>query len=69
MKFFDLGLADVSELQNRVKNNSELRNLGLGPLANGEKIKRETWHSLGRFLSQFQQAARQLELGTPHREF
>ena len=66
---FDLGLADVSELQNRVKNNSELRNLGLGPLANGEKIKRETWHSLGKFLSQFQQAARQLELGTPHREF
>lgn len=66
---FDLGLADAKNLQLRIKSSSELRGLGLSPLANGEKIKRETWHSLRDFLSQFQRTANQLEQGTPHREF
>ncbi len=66
---FDLGLASVEELKLRVKTSSDLRNMGLAPLGNGERVKRETWHSLREFLSQFQRAANQMDLGTPHREF
>ncbi|MEX0585149.1 MAG: transcriptional regulator, partial [Pirellulales bacterium] len=66
---YELGLANPQDLQTRIANNPQLRELGLAPLGQGEKIKRETWQSLKEFLSQFQRAASQLEVGTPHRTF
>jgi serine/threonine-protein kinase len=64
---FELGINGEQELKRLLESNTDLMALGLGPLASGEKIKRETWHSLGEFLSQFQRAASALDLGTPHR--
>ena len=66
---FELGVPSPVELQTRIQNNPQLREMGLGPLGQGEKIKRETWQSLTDFLSQFHRAASQLEMGTPHRLF
>jgi serine/threonine-protein kinase len=65
---YELGISVPKELQTAIKYNEELRKLGLGPLAEGDTIKRETWESLkDRFSSQFQQAAEKLDLGTPFR--
>jgi hypothetical protein len=66
---FELGISDPAKLELLVRSSSELRGIGLAPLAGGEKIKRETWHSTRDFLSQFHRAANQLDVGTPHRQF
>lgn len=63
----ELGMPDPRELQILIKGNPRLRELGLGPLVQGAAIKRSTWQSLERSISPFQQAAFELELGTPHR--
>jgi serine/threonine-protein kinase len=66
----ELGLADPKELAARIKASARLRQLGLAPLLRGAAIKRTEWDSLaGRFLSTFQDVARELELGTPFRVF
>jgi serine/threonine-protein kinase len=63
----ELGLTDGKELQGAVRANRRLRELGLGPLAQNGVIKREVWESLKGFVSPFQEAARELERGTPKR--
>lgn len=66
---YELGLPGPDALAAKIASNPQLRELGLAPLANGERIKRETWQSLKEFLSQFHRASSQLQLGTPHRLF
>jgi serine/threonine-protein kinase len=61
----ELGLPDPNLLKGAIQANEYLRRLGLGPLANGATIKRETWESRSRFNSPFQDAANTLERGTP----
>jgi hypothetical protein len=64
----ELGIKDPAELRSAIRFNDELRKLGLGPFAEGDTIKRETWEALpDRLPSQFQQAALALNLGTPFR--
>ena len=63
----ELGLRDAKKLQAAIEFNNDLRQLGLGPLAQGATIKREAWESLAGFTSPFQEAARQLRRGTPFR--
>ncbi|MCA9115843.1 MAG: hypothetical protein KDA79_12225 [Planctomycetaceae bacterium] len=65
---FELGLTDPRELLESIRRNPRLRELGLGPLAEGRAIKRSTLVSTSRFLSVFQLVAFELNLGTPHRE-
>ena len=66
----ELGLADPKELTAMIRANAKLRQLGLAPLLKGASIKRSEWDSLEkRLLSTFQDAARELELGTPFRVF
>jgi mono/diheme cytochrome c family protein len=64
---YELGLASPGRLQGAIQANDLLRQLGLGPLAQGATIKRETWESLQGFNSPFQEAASALDLGTPKR--
>src|SRR5207302_1667751 len=45
----ELGLPDVEKLQSAIRADDHLRQLGLGPLAVGGTIKRETWASLEGF--------------------
>lgn len=66
---FELGLTDATRLKSLIENNAELRRIGLGPLARGEKIKRETWHSTKALVSHFHLVATQLEAGVPHVQF
>ena len=61
----ELGLKDPKELQTAIRLNPELRRLGLAPLLDGGTIKRAAWESLRFLNSPFQDAALQLELGTP----
>jgi serine/threonine-protein kinase len=63
----ELGLRDPRKVQAALEFNNDLRQLGLGPLAQGAAIKREAWESLAGFTSPFQEAARQLRRGTPFR--
>ena len=65
----ELAIADVTDLKRLIKGNPQLRELGLGPLMNGESIKRATWSSLESVISPFQKAARELGRGTPYSEF
>lgn len=65
----ELGLADPGRLAAAIRSNERLRELGLAPLARGGTIKRESWESLDRGVSPFQEAARTLELGAPIRIF
>jgi serine/threonine-protein kinase len=66
----DLGFNDPQELTARIQANARLREFGLAPLLRNAPIKRTEWDSLdGRFLSRFQEVARELELGTPFRSF
>ena len=66
----ELGLGDLKDLTTRIQANPRLRQLGLAPLLQGAAIKRTEWDSLeGRFISTFQEVARELELGTPFRSF
>ena len=60
----ELGIEDPKVLQEAVRTNSTLREkLGLGPLVQGNAIKRDTWESLADRVSPFQQAAAELRLG------
>lgn len=63
----ELGMADPKELLTLIKANARLKTLGLGPLMQGNAIKRTHWQSLERSLSPFHQTASELDLGTPHR--
>jgi serine/threonine-protein kinase len=66
----ELGFGDPKDLAAAIKANPRLRQLGLGPLLQGAAIKRTEWDSLdGRFISTFQDAAHELDLGTPFRSF
>jgi hypothetical protein len=61
----ELGLEDPAQLQGAIRANDDLRRLGLGPLADGNAIKREEWEAKDRSNSLFQEAALALRLGTP----
>lgn len=61
----ELGIPDPNRLQAVIGANDRLRELGLGPLARGNSIKREAWESMARGMSAYQEAANALELGTP----
>jgi mono/diheme cytochrome c family protein len=63
----ELGLTDATKLQVAIAASDRLRELGLGPLTQGATIKRETWESLSRFISAYQEAASVLGVGTPKR--
>jgi serine/threonine-protein kinase len=64
----ELGIEDPKELQEAIRTNRTLREkLGLGPLAQGEAIKRDAWESLAEGFSPFQQAAEELRRGRPFR--
>lgn len=63
----ELGMKDSKALQSAIQGNRRLKDLGLGPLAAGDTIKRESWESTQFFTSPFQEAARILELGSPKR--
>ncbi len=65
----ELGLDDPARLQALVRDNPRLRELGLGPLTQGGAVKRETWSSKEFAASPFQNAARELGLGTPYVPF
>jgi serine/threonine protein kinase len=65
----ELGIEKAETLQKLIREKKELQELGLGPLADGDTIKRTTWAALDPpIISLFQKAARDLGLGTPHRE-
>ncbi|QDU35962.1 hypothetical protein Mal4_02450 [Maioricimonas rarisocia] len=65
----ELWLKNPTELQRLVENSSRLRTLGLGPLAQGDTIKRQSWDALSGGVSTFQLSAGELDIGTPHRVF
>jgi serine/threonine protein kinase len=65
----ELGLPDVQSLQGAIRGNPKLRELGLGPIMQNAKIKREAWETLRGFNSPMQESARELEQGTPFRVF
>ena len=62
---FELGFEDPKLLQYAITTNSTLKRLGLGPLADGNSIKRELWESREFVVSPFQEAARELDVGSP----
>jgi serine/threonine-protein kinase len=65
----ELGIAEPKDLQSLIQANPVLRRLGLGPLLQpGGRIKRAAWESLQSVNSPFQEAANQLERGTPQHE-
>ena len=63
----ELGIDDPALLYGVLKGNDRLRRLGLGPLISKATIKRETWESLEKFISPYQEVASAMELGTPKR--
>ena len=66
----DLGLTSAAELSALIRANPRLGQLGLGPLLDGDAIKRTEWDSVeGRLLSTFHEVAQELRLGTPFRSF
>ena len=65
----ELGIAEPKDLQSLILANPALQRLGLGLLLQpGGRIKRAAWESLQSVNSRFQEAANQLELGTPLHE-
>ena len=61
-------MAELESLRDDVLNrNPRLQELGLYPLSKGNTIKRELWEFLEFVTSPFQEAARELKLGTPVR--
>jgi serine/threonine-protein kinase len=60
----ELGLRDAGELQELLRQEPGLRELGLGPLQEGAAVKREVWERL-EGTSLYQEAARVLGKGTP----
>jgi hypothetical protein len=63
----ELGLAGAKLLAARVEANERLQQVGLFPLSRDGTIKREAWETLDFVISPFQEAARELKLGTPAR--
>jgi serine/threonine-protein kinase len=63
----ELGLPHGDKLKTIIKYNSYLRRVGLMPLAEGGRIKREVWEQVAG-TSRFQDVARMLELGSPYIE-
>jgi hypothetical protein len=62
----ELGLSDPQELHSAIQSDPRLRQkFGLGPLAEGGTIARDTWEARPFTTSAFQESARRLELGTP----
>lgn len=61
----ELGLDDPRIFQGAVQANPRLQELGLFPLTNNGTIKREVWEFQEFITSPFQDAARELKLGTP----
>ncbi len=62
---FELGLDDPGRLTNAIRHSPRLAELGLNPLATGGTVPRELWEKR-EATSVFQQAARELGLGTPY---
>lgn len=62
---FELGIESPDELKTMVKFNTQLKQLGLGPLANGDSIKRAEWENTEAFVSPFQEAMRIMGIATP----
>ncbi|MGH7129333.1 MAG: transcriptional regulator, partial [Planctomycetaceae bacterium] len=63
----ELGFDDPKALLTVLNANPNLcRRLGLGPLVNGNAIKRSAWSNLDEFLSPFQRTASELDRGTAH---
>jgi serine/threonine-protein kinase len=63
----ELNFADARELKRLIATNGRLREMGLGPLARGGRIKRQLWGSLTGTYSLFHKAAAELGRGTPVR--
>lgn len=63
----ELGLNDPLPLKTAIRLSDRLRQLGLGPLAQGATLKRDVWESVENYTSPFQEAASVLDLGTPRR--
>jgi serine/threonine-protein kinase len=66
---YELGLDDPKRLAFAIEANQALRQLGLGPLASGNTIKREAWDSLKAFNSAFQDAAVEVIPGVVPKRF
>jgi hypothetical protein len=62
---FELGMGTPTDLQGLIRTNRELIQLGLGPLVNGQSIKRGVWESREAFVSPFQETVRSLGIATP----
>jgi len=60
----ELGVAPL-KLQAVIEANVRLRELGLFPLTKNATIKREVWENLDFVISAYQEAAREMKLGTP----
>ncbi len=61
----EIGIEDPEKLRTAIKYNANLKRIGLGPLANGDKINRAEWESREFITSPMQESARILELATP----
>ncbi|MEZ6123207.1 MAG: c-type cytochrome domain-containing protein [Planctomycetaceae bacterium] len=61
----ELGIPSPDQLSTMIGANRELIRLGLGPLVNGDTIKRADWESQEAFVSPYQETARILGLATP----
>lgn len=61
----ELGIEDANELKIAVRVNPQLKKLGLGPIVDGNSVKRTEWESRRYVTSPFQEAARLLDRGTP----
>lgn len=62
---FELGIEQPKDLQVMVKSNRQLISLGLGPLVQGDCVKRADWESRDAFVSPYQETARIMGLATP----
>lgn len=62
---FELGLETSADLQGFVKFSRQAAELGLGPLGNGDSIKRAEWESRDAFVSPYQETLRGMGLATP----
>jgi hypothetical protein len=62
----ELGLSDPARLEHLIAGQPRFRTtFGLGPLAGGGVVRRETWESRKDGASPFQAASRELDLGEP----
>jgi hypothetical protein len=66
---FELGIEDPAEVKTAIRTNTSLKELGLGPIANGDSIKRSDWESLNHEISLFQMLASELNEGIPYRQY